>query len=383
MEDNTHWSRAEWQGLAAALAPLTDQRQKRGIRYALPGLLILLLLAKLAGEDTPTEIAQWVAERQALLTESLGLSWQKMPHAATWRRLWQSGLKVSEVEAVAGQWLRSLTHQSARFHLDGKTLRGTIPAQATAGLHLLSLYEESVGVPLQQVAVDQKENEISAAPRVLAAEELAGKTVTGDALLAQQSLSRQILAGGGDYCWTIKKNQPMTRQAIADLFLAESLRPGPVTHDFQTVTTVEKGHGRLEERTLISSALLNDYLDWPGVQQVFQITRQRTQLNTGKQTCETVQGLTSLPPTRANAAQLLEIVRSHWSIENGLHYVRDVTFQEDRCRLKSKTAGEVLAVINNLVIGLLRHAGWDNLAAARRHFAAHLPAALNLVCGFA
>ena len=173
------------------------------------------------------------------------------------------------------------------------------------------------------------------------------------------------------------------RQDIADLFTAESLRRGPVTHDFYTVTTVEKGHGRLEERTLVSSARLNDYLDWPGVQQVFQVTRHRTQRNTGKHTCEVVQGLTSLPRTRANAAQLLAVVRSHWSIENGLHYVRDVTFQEDRCRLKSKTAGEVLAVINNLVIGLLRQAGWKNLAEARRHYAAHISAALHLIFGFA
>jgi hypothetical protein len=132
----------------------------------------------------------------------------------------------------------------------------------------------------------------------------------------------------------------------------------------------------LEERRLVSSALLNHYLAWPGVQQVFQITRSRTQLKLGKETTEVAYGLTSLPRERADATQLLSLVRSHWSIENGLHYVRDVTFQEDRCRLKSATAAEILAVFNNLTIGLLRKVGWTNLAAARRHFAADITTAL-------
>ena len=146
MENITLLPPAEWRGLAAALAQLTDQRHKRGIRYPLPWLLVLLLLAKLAEADTPTEIAQWLAERHAFLMECLGLSWKKMPHASTWRRLWQSGLAVGEVEAVASQWLGRLTTQRGRLHLDGKTLRGTIPTGATAGLHLLALYEESSGV---------------------------------------------------------------------------------------------------------------------------------------------------------------------------------------------------------------------------------------------
>lgn len=380
MDNNTSGVQAEIGSLAAALAQLHDQRKPRGVRYALQPLLLLLALAKLAGEDTPSGVAQWVSERAALWRELLGLTWPRLPHASTWRRLWQRGLAVAQAEAVASQWLSSLGGaQSTLLHLDGKTLRGTIPTGASAGVHLLSAYQSARGLPVQQTAVDKKENEISAAPRLLATLTLEGQIVTGDALLTQQELSRQVRQAGGDYFWIVKGNQPAMRQAIADLFTAEAARRGPATADFATVTTLDKGHGRLETRTLTSSEMLNDYLAWPGLQQVCRIERTRLQLNTGQQTQEVVYAVTSLTRTQADAARLLAIARAHWSIENGLHYVRDVTFGEDHCRLKSPTAAQVLALFNNLIIGLLRSAGWTNLAAARRHFAAHIAEAFSLI----
>lgn len=382
MDNNTKRVQAEIGSLAAALAQLHDQRKPRGVRYALQPLLLLLALAKLAGEDRPSGVAQWVQERAALWRELLGLNWPRMPHASTWRRLWQGGLAVAQAEAVASRWLRSLAGtDSELLHLDGKTLRGTIPTGGSTGVHLLAAYQSGRGLPVQQTAVDKKENEISAAPRVLAALSLEGQIVTGDALLAQQELSRQVLAAQGNYFWVIKGTQPTVRQAIADLFSAEAARRGPAQHDFDTVTTLEKSHGRLEIRTLTNSSLLNDYLAWPGLQQVCRIERTRLQLNTGVQTQEVVYAVTSLRRAEADAARLLVIARAHWSIENGLHYVRDVTFHEDRCRLKSAAAAQVLALFNNLIIGLLRRAGWTNLAAARRHFAAHIAEAISLIHG--
>ncbi len=143
--------------------------------------------------------------------------------------------------------------------------------------------------------------------------------------------------------------------------------------------TVDSGHGRLEQRTLTLSAELAEYNDWPGLAQVFRLERQRLTTTTGKQEREVVYGLTSLTAAQASAAQVLALSRAHWGIENGLHYRRDVAFHEDVTRQTQGQAGRVMAALNNLVIGLLRQAGYTNLAAARRRCAADLQLSLTLL----
>ncbi len=140
---------------------------------------------------------------------------------------------------------------------------------------------------------------------------------------------------------------------------------------------VDQGHGRREVRRLTSSTALAHYLDWPGVQQVFCVERERTW--GGQTTCEVAYGLTSLPRRRANAERLLELNRGHWRIENQLHYVRDVTFGEDACRVRSGAAPQVLASLRNAIIGLLNAHGYPNKAAALRFFAARPLRACHLV----
>jgi predicted transposase YbfD/YdcC len=140
---------------------------------------------------------------------------------------------------------------------------------------------------------------------------------------------------------------------------------------------VDKGHGRLEIRTLESTTVLNDYLDWPGVSQVFRLTRIRKVKGVG--TTEVVYGITSLSRQKANAEALIGYVRSHWGIENRLHHVRDVTFGEDGCRVRSGSAPQILAAIRNLTIPLLREIQPKNIAAAMRHLAAKPRKALKLV----
>jgi hypothetical protein len=151
--------------------------------------------------------------------------------------------------------------------------------------------------------------------------------------------------------------------------------------DFRTAHTVNKAHGRLEERTLTASSLLKDYLDWPGLGQVFRLERRFTTLATGGVHTEVQYGLTSLTTAEASPDRLLEIVRSQWGIENGLHYRRDKTFQEDQTRLTRPALGRAIACINNLVIGLLNLAGFRNHAKARRQFDADPAQALALILG--
>jgi predicted transposase YbfD/YdcC len=367
--------------LLAALAQVTDQRSARGVRYALAPVLVLMVLAKLSGADRPSGIAHWVSLRAPWLMKALGLLWKRTPHDATYRRLMASAIDVEELAAVVSQFLRLATASDAQviINMDGKSLRGTIPAGQTHGEHLLAAYHPEAGVVLLQIAVGSKENEISAAPRLLQAIDLSGKIVTRDAMFAQVELSRQVVAAGGDYLSIVKDNQPSVRDSIETLFVSERTARGPLVHDFQSATTIDKGHGRLEQRTLTASSLLNEYLGWPGLGQVFEIEREVIELGSQQRRHEIVYGITSLNRAEADAARLLSLSRAHWGIENGLHYVRDVTFKEDATRMKSGTAAQVLAILNNLALGLIRRSGFDNAAEARRWFEARPKAALDLV----
>lgn len=138
----------------------------------------------------------------------------------------------------------------------------------------------------------------------------------------------------------------------------------------RAATTREKGHGRVEVRTITTTTWANEYADWPRVAQVFRLERERRAK--GVTTAEVVYGVTSLTRDRADAARLLALVRSHWGIENGLHHVRDVTFREDACRVRSGSAPQVLASLRNVAVYLLdRMEGAPSLAAATRRVAAN------------
>jgi predicted transposase YbfD/YdcC len=368
---------------AAHLARLTDTRHRRGIRYALGGILVLIALAKLAGADHPSGIADWVHHRTNVLRAALRIRRPRLPHHNTYRRILAEVISPEELETAVADFLRNLPRTEAEelIAIDGKTVRGTIGPEHPQGEHLLAAYQPGAGRVLLEVATGVKENEITVAPTLLAGLDLNGKIVMGDAMQTQRALSTQILEAGGDYIWIAKDNQPTLRADIATVFASQTptVLGGTVPTDYTTARTVTKGHGRRETRQITVSRSLRGYSDWPGLDQVFRIERERVTLATGKVTREVVEGLTSLPSNRASAHRLLDHVRTYWGIENGLHYRRDVTFHEDATRLTTGNAGRVMAILNNLVIGILRWAGHTNLAAARRFYDAHLGDAFTLL----
>ncbi len=146
-----------------------------------------------------------------------------------------------------------------------------------------------------------------------------------------------------------------------------------------TRPSTTKSHGRLERHTLTTSALLNATSDWPSLGQVFQLVREVTHRKSGKTTREVWYGVTSLPAAPTSARRLLDLNRQHWAIENRLHYCRDVTFHEDACALRLGHAAHTIALLNNLVLGLLRVRGFSAIASARRRFSARPLEALALV----
>jgi predicted transposase YbfD/YdcC len=367
--------------LMRRLATVTDARCPKGVRYALAPVLLLIILAKLSGEDRPSGIADWITGRERLLREALHLSWERMPHHNTYRRILAEGVAPDELDRLVHDHLCSLpgVGHSVVVAIDGKTMRGTMDAAHPRGTHLLAAYLPDEGIVLLQVATGDKENEISVAPDLVRCLDLRGKVVTGDAMHTQRALSIHILQAGGDYLWVAKENQPRLQADIAAVFSAEdrTVLGGRVANDLRGCRTVEKGHGRQERREITVSSVLQGYTAWPGLEQVFKLERCRVHTRGGREEREVVYGLTSLSAAAAGPEQLLHLARTHWGIENGLHRRRDVTFAEDATRLTCGHAGHVMAALNNLVIGVLRHAGETNIAAARRWWDAHFLLALT------
>jgi predicted transposase YbfD/YdcC len=372
--------------LSDYLGKVTDRRKPKGVRYSLANILILILLAKMGGEDNPTGMADWIAEREEDLIELLKLPRKRVPHHTTYRRVLQQVIEPAHFEEVMAKYQQNRAEgkEEVVVSIDGKTLRGTIPGGELRGEHLLAAYLPDAGLVLMEIAVDKKENEIVVAPQVLKALDLKGKIVIGDAMHAQRQVSIQIVEAGGDFAWTIKGNQSRTEWAIQHLFANEvaNLKKGaPLSRRFQSASQpTTKAHGRIEKRSILVSQELNDYLDWPHVSQVFRIEREIWHNHGQRRTRQVVYGLTSLTPQQATPRRLLFLMRHYWGIENGLHYRRDVTLREDDTRSLVGHAGHNLAIINNLVISLCLSNGLKNVAKARRLFDAKPDRALQLVC---
>jgi predicted transposase YbfD/YdcC len=365
-------------------ARLKDKRKPKGKRYALATILLGMFLAKLCGEDKPSGIAEWVALRGPWIAQVLGLKRQSMPSHHTYRRTLAENVDAKEFEALA----RDHHQQSGKagyqvvVAMDGKIVRGTIDLEVSNGLCLLALFLPGEGITLAQLAIEEGQSEVSAAPTLLGWVDLRNKVVVGDALHTQRQISIQIGKAGGNYLWTVKGNHPQLLQDLQDWFDERvALLPGQGSppKDFRSVTTTSKGHGRLEVRTLTTSSQLNDFLAWPFLQQVFKLERTIITSKTKKTRQETIYGVTSLSAEQASASRLLEMLRSYWHIENGLHYPRDVTLHEDQTRFKHHAAAHNMTIINNLVLALLAKSGFPFVPSARRFFAAHPHNALSLL----
>jgi predicted transposase YbfD/YdcC len=370
---------AQCRPLLEVLAEIPDGRKARGKRHPLAAILALVCVAVLCGYRSYSAAAQWARIYPADLVRALGFTHPTPPCAATLCSVLRH-LDREQVEARLGAWaeavLASLPAAPAEdeaIALDGKTLRGS-RRQGALDVHLLSALSHRLGLTLGQRAVSDKTNEITVAVPLLRSLVLEGRVVTTDALLTQRAIAQTIVDGGGDYVLVVKENQP---QLLRDIQLV--FDQPPAGDDQPSAQTVGSGHGRLERRRATTSSALAGYSDWPGLRQVFQLERSAVIQRTGALRAETVYGVTSLDGARADAARLLRLTRHHWRIENRSHWVRDVTFDEDRSQVRCGSTPEVMAALRNTAIGLLRALGATNIAAACRRLAAQPAAALALV----
>ena len=365
--------------LIEVFAAMPDFRKARGKRHPLPAIFALACCAMLCGARSYSAIADWGRNYGARIAQALGFT-HATPCAATLHTIFRH-VNRDAFEAHLGAWADSVVGSlpaapempGPAVALDGKTLRGS-KKQGAPGTHLLSALAHQVGVTLAQHAVDDKTNEITVVETILHQLVLEGRIVTMDALLTQRQVAQTIVDAGGDYVMIVKENQP---QLKADIELVFTLPPAGDRQE--SVRTVDVGHGRIETRNLTTSEALVGYSDWPGLAQVFEVGRHVITKKTGTERVEVVYGVTSLSPERATPGRVLELVRGHWAIENKSHWVRDVTFDEDRSQVRCGNIPQVMAALRNTAIGLLRWAGHTNIAAACRRLAAQPMQALALI----
>ncbi len=370
---------AQPQPLIEVFAEIPDFRRCRGKRHPLPAMLSLACCAMLCGYRSYSAIAEWGHNYGTSIAQALGFT-HNTPCAATLHTVFRH-VDRDTLEAKLGAWAEQVVVSlptapsagEAAIALDGKTLRGS-RKQGAPGVHLLSALSHRLGLTLAQQAVDDKTNEITQVETVLRQLVLKDRVVTMDALLTQRHVAQTIVDEGGDYVMTVKENQPQLRADIELIFTLP-----PVGDRQETARTVDIGHGRIEQRNITTSEALVGYSNWPGLAQVFELGRHVMDQKTGKERVEVVYGVTSLSPQRVTPARLLELVRGQWQIENKSHWVRDVTFDEDRSQVRCGNIPQVMAALRNTAIGLLRWAGHTNIAAACRQLAAQPVQALALI----
>ena len=348
-------SAARSQYLLDLLAQVPDPRKRRGRRHPLAGLLAAGIAAVIAGARSFAAIGQWAADAGPEVLAALGAA-RGPAEESTFRRAFAL-IDPGRLDQVLGAWLHTRAVQvSGRLviAIDGKAVRGAKDATGKAP-HLVAALAHGIGAVLGQVAFAAKTNEIPAVRDLLKAfASLAGAVITIDALHTQSDTAQVITGQGADYVMTVKGNMPTLHRQLKKLPWAR----------IPAISAVSTDHGRRARRT-IKAVLAPAWIEFDGAAQVAQL--RRTVTKKGRKTVEVVYLITS--DRDADPAALAAWVRGHWEIENRLHWVRDVTYQEDRSLVRTGNAPRVMASLRSLAISLLRLAGQTNIAAANRHHA--------------
>jgi predicted transposase YbfD/YdcC len=351
---------------------LPDPRVRRTRRHALVDILVITLCAVICGADDWVAVAHFGHAKRTWFRGFLTLR-HGIPSHDTFGRVF-AALDPAAFQAAFLAWVQTVAAllPGDVIAIDGKTLRHTFDtAGAKAAIHMVSAWATAQGLCLGQVKTEAKSNEITAIPKLLEVLALTGRVVTLDAMGCQTAIARTIHAKGGDYVLSLKGNQTQLHEDIRAFFTDAQ------AHAFQgiahtTAETVDGDHGRIEVRRAWATddlAWLGARRRWAGLRSVIAVEATRT---VGTQTTrETRYFITSLAP---DAAPLARIVRSHWAIENGLHWVLDVALRQDQTRIRTGHAPENLAILHHIALNLLTQehtaklgiknkrlaAGWDH-----------------------
>jgi predicted transposase YbfD/YdcC len=373
-----------------AFAQVPDPRRAASVVYPLPAILAMAVAALLANHLSVLAIAEWGARQEATMLAALGFPAGRTPCQSTLQRLFRQldghAVAATLTACFAPSAVPVTTDLAAQgVAIDGKAQRGRLRF-ATVGcpVHALSAVCHDHGVVLAHEPIeagpDKAEAELTVAPALLRRIAWHGRVLTGDALFCQRALCEQVQAAGGDYLLLVKENQGTLYRDIQLLFDPPPTVPAAPLTDQRGARTVESGHGRTRDtRELIASTDLTDYLDWPGVQQVFRLERCWREHGKAKRALH--YGITSLSPEVADPTRLLALRRGHWTIENRVHRRKDVTFGEDASLIHVGEGPTVMALLRDAAISLLHRAGVRRVAARLRTHSQHPERAVALVVG--
>jgi predicted transposase YbfD/YdcC len=350
---------------------LEDPRASVNLKHPLVSVVVIAMMAVLAGAGGPTAIAKWAALKEELLLKLLPLP-NGIPRKDVFRRVLVL-LRPEAFQACFVNWLQSLRAQATEatgvdqpvFAVDGKTSRRSHDRKKGLGaLHAVSVWASDFGLSLGQVACEEKSNEITAIPELLRLVDIKGTIITIDAMGTQKAIAEQIIDSGADYVLALKGNQEALHQAVIDHIDEQ------ITNDFADAearrhSTTEKGHGREEARSYIQMPVpegLRGLEMWKGLKTIGMATL--VCMRDGKETAETRFFISSLP---MGVKRFARAIRSHWSIENSCHWSLDMIYREDESRIREPQMRENFAWLNRFTLSLLKqHPGKDSIAMKRR-----------------
>ncbi len=348
---------------------LEDPRSTVNRLHPLVSVVVIALMAVLAGADGPTAIAKWAALKEEFLLEVLDLP-NGIPRKDVFRRVLML-IKPNAFQACFANWLQSLRATAAEetgvtqpiLAVDGKTARRSHDrGKGLGALHSVSVWASEFGLSLGQVACAEKSNEITAIPEVLRLVDIKGAIITIDAMGTQKAIAETIIDGEADYVLALKGNHETLHQAVID-HIDEQL-DGDLSK-VQEYVTIEEGHGREEMRTYLQLPAPEDlpgFKLWKGLKSIGIVTSQC--LRDEKETIEVRYYISSLT---VGVKRFAHAVRSHWGIENGCHWSLDITYREDESRIRNRHMRENFAWLRRLTLSLLKqHPGRDSIAMKRR-----------------
>lgn len=357
--------------VAAYFTDLEDPRSAVNLKHPLVSVVTIAVMAVLAGADGPTAIARWALLKAEFLQRVLPLP-HGVPRKDVFGRV-LAALNPAAFQAGFGNWLASLRAKAEGaseverpvFPIDGKTLRRSHDRKNGLGaLHSVSLWAADYGLSLGQVACAEKSNEITAIPELLKLVDTTGAIITIDAMGTQTAIAEQIIAGGADYVLALKGNQESLHQGVID-YLDEQIEQDFANCQSRRYATKETAHGREEQRIYVqlpAPKTLPGFERWTNLKTIGIAIL--ICLRDGKETTQVRYYISSLG---MGVKQFARAVRSHWSIENSLHWSLDITYREDQMRIRHQHLRENFAWLSRFTLSLLKqHPGKLSLAMKRR-----------------
>jgi predicted transposase YbfD/YdcC len=350
---------------------LEDPRSEINRKHPLVSVVVIAVMAVLAGASGPTAIAKWATIKAEFLLRVLELP-NGIPCKDVFRRVLMA-LQPGAFQSCFVNWLQWLRAEAAEatgidqpvLAIDGKTLRRSHDRRKALGaLHSVSIWASEFGLSLGQVACEEKSNEITAIPELLRLVDIKGAIITIDAMGTQKAIAEQIVDSGADYVLALKGNQGTLHDAVID-YVDKQSQDDFAKAKARRHSTQETGHGRKETRSYIQMPVpdtLRELELWKGLQSIGVVTS--VCVRDGKEMIETRYYISSLP---VRVKQFAHAVRSHWGIENSCHWSLDVTYREDESRIRDKHLRENFAWLNRFTLSLLKqHPGRDSLVMKRR-----------------